>query len=87
MAQIKCVLLFLATFLILLGMHEAGASEQSGVAVQAWGGLCDSPGETESCFQSCRGTFDPDKDYAGYTMCLEQCKRRCQAAKEPWPLP
>jgi hypothetical protein len=86
MLLVRFGLLLVVTSLIVIGLPQARAFEEAPVELQSWGSLCDSPGETQSCLQSCRGTFDPVKDYGGYQMCLEECKRRCRSAKDSWPL-
>lgn len=32
--------------------------------------------ELESCIQSCRDSFDPDKDAGAYEQCVDQCKQQ-----------
>jgi len=82
MSRVRLGLLLLAAFLIIVGLAQGKLPGEGPVGGQTWGSMCDWPGETQSCLQSCRGAFDPDKDYAGYSMCLKECRIACKKAKK-----
>ena len=82
MSRVRLGLLLLAAFLIIVGLAQENLSGQGLVGGPTWGRLCEWPGGTQACLQSCRGAFDPDKDYAGYSVCLEECRIACKKAKK-----
>jgi hypothetical protein len=74
--------LLLGSFLILAALSYPAASDEALARLDYWGRLCNSPIQIEGCLQTCRGAFDPDKDYAGYTTCLEDCRIACKKDKK-----
>lgn len=79
--------LLLVAGLFFVAFLGVGPAQVHAISVQAWPSLCETEFEKQNCSQSCRDSFDPIKDYAGYTNCVESCKQRCKSAKEPWPPP
>ena len=86
MSCVRFAVLLAGMSLILVGLPQSGPSYEPPPSTQAWPILCDSELEKESCIQTCRDTFDPDKDYADYTSCVDDCNRSSQRDKEPEPI-
>lgn len=83
MSSVSFGKLLLGSVLVLaVLLLQTGASGEASAATVQWGSLCNSPIQIQGCLQSCRGAFDPDKEYAVYSMCLEECRIACKKAKK-----